>query len=258
MLDQITPVIITFNEEANIGRTLGQLEWAKNVVVMDSFSTDQTESKCRAYKNVTFVQRQFDDFASQCTAAINHASINTEWVMSLDADYFVPSALKQELDNLEPDNSVDGYRASFEYCINGERIGTSLYPPRIVLARHKQLTFRMDGHAHRRAVPGEVLSLKNIILHDDRKAEQDWQNNQKRYAAQEAEKILAEPVTSINSSAWVRKHFVYTPFVVAFYLGVICGMLFCGSNARLYMKQRIYFERLLQKELKMAKKSLYR
>ena len=42
MLDQITPLILTYNEAPNIGRTLEQLTWARDIVVVDSFSTDDT------------------------------------------------------------------------------------------------------------------------------------------------------------------------------------------------------------------------
>ena len=43
MLDHITPVILTFNEQENIQRTLNALRWAKRILVVDSFSNDQTE-----------------------------------------------------------------------------------------------------------------------------------------------------------------------------------------------------------------------
>jgi hypothetical protein len=42
MLDHITPVLLTFNEEPNIARTLAHLAWAKDIVVVDSGSTDGT------------------------------------------------------------------------------------------------------------------------------------------------------------------------------------------------------------------------
>ena len=41
-LDQVTPLLLTYNEEANISRTLACLHWAQRVVVVDSFSTDAT------------------------------------------------------------------------------------------------------------------------------------------------------------------------------------------------------------------------
>ncbi|MFN5855908.1 MAG: glycosyltransferase, partial [Pseudanabaenaceae cyanobacterium] len=42
MIEQIQPLILTYNEAPNIARTLAKLSWAKRIVVIDSFSTDET------------------------------------------------------------------------------------------------------------------------------------------------------------------------------------------------------------------------
>ena len=42
MLAEITPVILTYNEAANIGRSLERLGWAREIVIVDSHSTDDT------------------------------------------------------------------------------------------------------------------------------------------------------------------------------------------------------------------------
>ena len=60
MLDQITPVILTFNEAPNIGRTLSMLKWAKDIVIVDSISTDDTRDIARTYPNVRVFERLFD------------------------------------------------------------------------------------------------------------------------------------------------------------------------------------------------------
>ena len=51
MLDLITPAILTYNEEPNLHRTLQALSWAKQVIVIDSFSTDKTLEICSQYSN---------------------------------------------------------------------------------------------------------------------------------------------------------------------------------------------------------------
>src|SRR5215217_7735082 len=85
MIEDITPVIITYNEAANIARTLGRLVWARRIVVVDSGSTDETLEIIRSYPQTELINRPFDDFASQCNFAI--AQVTTTWVLSLDADY---------------------------------------------------------------------------------------------------------------------------------------------------------------------------
>ena len=92
MLAQITPVVLTYNEAANIGRVLARLTWADRVVVLDSFSTDETESIASGYPNVTFQQRRFDTHANQWNFGLRETGIGTPWVLALDADYVLPEA----------------------------------------------------------------------------------------------------------------------------------------------------------------------
>ena len=65
MLSDITPVILTYNEEPNLGRTLESLRWAPRVVVVDSGSTDATRAIAERFSNVAWFERRFDDFARQ-------------------------------------------------------------------------------------------------------------------------------------------------------------------------------------------------
>ena len=72
LLDRITVLLLTYNEEANIGRTLEQLSWARRILVVDSGSTDQTLAIVDQYPQATVLTRAFDDFAkSGADAAAN-------------------------------------------------------------------------------------------------------------------------------------------------------------------------------------------
>ena len=73
MLEQITPVLLTYNEEENIGRTLGQLGWASDVVVVDSYSTDNTVEIARSRIQVRLFQRTFDTHAQQWNFAVQNS-----------------------------------------------------------------------------------------------------------------------------------------------------------------------------------------
>src|SRR5476649_1858196 len=129
MLDQITPLVLTFNEAPNIARTLGRLVWAREVVVVDSFSTDGTVELVAAHPNARLVQRKFDCHADQWNFGLHASGINTEWVLALDADFFVPDALEREISVLAPDDDIDGYQVPFKYCIDGRPLRNTVYPP---------------------------------------------------------------------------------------------------------------------------------
>src|SRR6188508_2232450 len=83
--DEITPIVITYNEEPNIGRCLAGLTWARRIVVVDSGSTDRTLDICSGFSQVEVLRRPFDSFAQQCNFALSHVA--SEWALSLDADY---------------------------------------------------------------------------------------------------------------------------------------------------------------------------
>src|SRR5262245_52840373 len=104
MLEDVTPLIITYDEAPNIVRTLDRVTWAKRIVVIDSGSTDQTIEIVRSYPQAELIQRPFDDFANQCNFGI--AQVKTPWVLSLDADYELSEEVVRELSDLQPHSAT--------------------------------------------------------------------------------------------------------------------------------------------------------
>ena len=87
MHDQIVPLILTFNEESNLARVLSKLDWAKVVVVIDSYSSDRTQAIAESFQNVSFHQREFDCHANQWNMGLETAGRLGNWVLALDSDY---------------------------------------------------------------------------------------------------------------------------------------------------------------------------
>ncbi len=165
--DEITVMILTFNEESNIARTLDALAWAPNVLIIDSGSTDETLAILARYPNVRIVTRKFDTFADQCNFGLTQ--VHTPWVLSLDADYELSEALGREICGLTPESRVVGYRAGFIYRIFGKPLSSTLYPDRVVLYRTGLAKYRNEGHGHRVMIDGTITALAARIYHDDRK-----------------------------------------------------------------------------------------
>ncbi|MDH3322233.1 MAG: glycosyltransferase family 2 protein, partial [Flavobacteriaceae bacterium] len=90
----ISAIIPTFNEALNIEAAIRSVDFADEVIVIDSYSTDHTV-KLASKHNVRLIQRVFDDFSSQKNHAI--ALAENDWVFILDADERVPKALKEEV-----------------------------------------------------------------------------------------------------------------------------------------------------------------
>jgi hypothetical protein len=116
LLDQITPVLLTYNEEQNISRTLSQLAWAKDIVVVDSGSTDGTLAALAHFPNVRVFNCRFDTHGKQWRYATEETNIGTDWLLRLDANYQVSDALIAELARLDPNVAVSAYRVRFDYA----------------------------------------------------------------------------------------------------------------------------------------------
>ena len=247
VLNEITPVVLTRDEAPNIARTLGQLRWAREVLVVDSFSEDDTVAMARSFPNVRVVERPFDDHAAQWRFGIAHAQ--TPWVLLLDADYFVPDEAVREIAALEPPPDVAAYEVAFRYAIDGRALRAALYPPHPVLLRAGAFDVYQDGHAQRTRVAGRTERLRVPFVHDDRKPWPRFVERQRRYAQQEAEKLRRAPWRALNTAARLRKLRSIAPFAVVVHALFAKGLILDGRAGWQYAKERFVAEWLLLREL---------
>ena len=245
MLDQITPLVLTYNEDSNIGRVLRQLSWASDVVVVDSFSNDETLEIVKDFPQVRVYQREFDTHAGQWNFGLKETAIASEWVLALDADYVLTDEFVEELQTLNPNESAQGYQASFRYCIEGRRIRSGIYPPVTVLYRRNAGFYQQDGHTHRLVVNGALDKLNAPILHDDRKPISRWFEAQVRYTKLEADKLLSSDPRTLGWKDRIRRWRVVAPVAVLFYCLILRGGILDGWPGWYYAFQRLLAESML-------------
>jgi glycosyltransferase involved in cell wall biosynthesis len=244
--DQITPLLITFNEAPNIARVLEKLRWAHRIVVVDSGSTDGTLDIIARFPMVEVVHRAFDSFAEQCNFGLQ--LIRTEWVLSLDADYELSDQLISELRELKG-AGVAGYRAPFIYRIFGRPLRGSLYPPRVVLYRVRDGRYANEGHGHRVSISGAIGNLRAPIYHDDRKPLSRWFHSQQNYARLEAEYLLKTPGEKLTRNDKIRRAGWPAPLFVLFYTLFAKGCILDGWPGWFYALQRLIAETMISLEL---------
>ena len=248
MRDEITVLILTFNEAPNIVRTLRRLSWARSILLLDSFSSDDTIALAqRAHPTVLVAQRRFDSFAQQCNFGL--ALITTGWVLSLDADYVLTPELVDEISTLDPPEDIAGYSAQFRYCIFGRPLRSTIYPPRTVLYRRKLATYHDEGHGHRVTVSGKVTELSGKIDHDDRKPLSYWLQSQKRYAIIEARHLRTTPAAQLSFQDRLRRKIFLAAPAMFLYLLVGRGFILDGWRGWYYVCQRTFAEMLLSRRL---------
>jgi glycosyltransferase involved in cell wall biosynthesis len=249
MLDQITPLILTYNESPNIARTVAGLSWAKEIVVVDSFSDDDTCEIAASFPRVRVVQRAFDSHRNQWEFGLKETGISSDWVLALDADYTVSRELVDELERLQPATATAGYRVNFVYCVKGRELRSGIYPPVMVLYRRDRATYVQDGHTQRVALEGSIETLQSPLFHDDRKSLSRWFKSQTRYTELEAQKLFAANPSDLGLADRLRRwRFVLPPAMLVYCL-IIRGGVLDGWPGFHYAFQRTLAELMLSLHL---------
>jgi glycosyltransferase involved in cell wall biosynthesis len=216
------------------------------VLVVDSFSSDQTTEIARSFPNVEVTQREFDSFAGQCNHALGHVS--SDWVLSLDADYMLTPELSAEIQSLR-DAKADAFRATFTYCSHGHPLRGTLYPARSVLYRKAVARYEDFGHGHKVRIEGRVQDLAGHMLHDDRKPLCRWLRNQMHYAKQEADYLDTTADAELSTIDKIRRAILPAPLAVGFYVMFAKLCVLDGWAGWHYTMQRVLAEVLISLEL---------
>lgn len=252
-LDSITPLILTWNEEPNLRRCLERLHWAKEVVIIDSGSTDATAAIAAEFPNTRLLTRPFDCHTTQWNFGVDACSTN--WILSLDCDYVLGTGFEDELARLDANTTCDAFYASFRYLIFGKPLRACLYPPRAVLFRKDRCHYVPDGHTQILSIPGVTAHLTTRIDHDDRKPLTRWFASQDKYAKLEAEKLSS--LTQLSVQDRIRRTMILGPIVVFFYTLLVRRTALDGLHGWFYAFQRTLAEimlslRLLERRLDRA------
>jgi glycosyltransferase involved in cell wall biosynthesis len=242
MLKQITPVVLTYNEEPNIRRTLESLRWAERVVVLDSGSSDGTERIAKSFSNVDWHVRRFDSHRSQWEHAIRNTGIQTAFVLALDADMSAPDSFMLEMSSAFLRKNYMGAIVPFEYRTLGRPLRGSVYPPQLRVFRPEAVKITQPGHSQEFSIIGPTYRLKARLIHDDRKALDRWVASQLSYASLEAERIRARESYRFRDRL---RELGLMPLIAGALAYVRAGGPLRGAAAIRYAYERATYESLL-------------
>ncbi len=109
---KISALLPAYNEEERLANALKSLEFVDEIILLDSYSTDNTLKIAASFKNVTIIQRKFDDFSTHKNFGISHCS--HPWVLALDADEVVTDALKKEIEAINLEKTLSDNIVAFK------------------------------------------------------------------------------------------------------------------------------------------------
>jgi len=188
-MTKITAIIPTFNEESNIQRALDSVDFADEIIVIDSFSTDKTVDIIKESRAI-LLQRTFDDFSNQKNFAISKAS--NDWVFLLDADEIIPEKLKGEI--LQTANSNSDFTAFHVYrrfFFKRKKLNFSGWKRDKVIRLFRKDSCKYVGKVHEKIyTKGNIGFLKERINHYSYKNYSQYKNKLKNYAKLQAQELL--------------------------------------------------------------------
>lgn len=200
----LSVAIITFNEEANIGRTLrAAMGVADEIIVVDSGSTDRTLEIAREFGHIVNVYTEpWKGFARQKNSAIEKCT--GEWVLSLDADEELTPDLAGEIRVAVTGDSVDGYWIKrLNYFLGRAMRHGGQYPdPKLRLFRRGKGRCRERAVHETFEVDGVTATLKNSMLHHAYPTLTSYIEHMNSYSSLGAEIAVAKGQTSGNIVAF--------------------------------------------------------
>jgi len=189
----VSAVIITRNESLNIRRTLSKLYWCDEIVVLDSYSTDDTVAICKEFGCRVFFHR-FEGYGAQKRMAVSKAKNN--WILSLDADEVLSDALILEMTTefARSEPSCSGYELpmnlvflekEFRYGKESQRYFLRLFDKRKGNYDNKNVHEKIG-------LSGEIKKFDHTILHYSYTSVEQWYKKCDQYSSLSAEAAMGK------------------------------------------------------------------
>lgn len=187
----ISALVITLNEERNIGECLRGLSWADEIVVVDSLSTDRTVEIARRYTDKV-VLREFTGYSDQKSAALALAA--NEWVLIIDADEVVTPELAAEVRAAVERGDCDGFRIPrLTWFLDRPMRHCGWWPDyQLRLARKAKARFPERLVHETLVVDGPLGTLSNHLIHHSYRTLGDYMTKMVRYADASARQRVNE------------------------------------------------------------------
>jgi len=204
----VSVVIVTKNEEKNIGDALESARDFSEIVVIDSFSSDRTLDICKKYTGNVY-QEQWEGYARQKQKGIDRASLS--WVLILDADERITRELKSEIASTLKDKNCSGFyipRKNF-FLDRWIRHG-GWWPDYTLRLFRRDKAYIEEREVHEKViVQGSTGYLRNPMEHYTSRTLSDFLKKQEDYSTLAAKEMHRQGFRAGTLSFTVRPFFTF-------------------------------------------------
>jgi len=191
----VSVLILTRNEEANLGECLASVRWAAQAFVVDSLSTDRT-AEIAHQLGAQVYPHAFEGYANQREWALENLPFTHDWILMLDADERVPPPLAEEITRVvrSQDETAAGFYLARRFFFEGRWLKHGGLYPTWLLRLFRRGRARVEQRAVNEhvVVDGATGYLTQPFDHVDHRPLSDWISKQSRYAELEAEDYFSE------------------------------------------------------------------
>jgi glycosyltransferase involved in cell wall biosynthesis len=250
-MTKITAIIPTLNEEVHIEEAIKCLDFADEIIVIDSLSTDKTVAIAKQH-NVRIIKREFDDFSSQKNFAIDQAK--NQWIYILDADERVtPEVRKEILEAVKNPKECVGFFVRRNFFFMGKNIKFGgCQRDKVVRLFLKEFCRYNGNKVHETiAAKGKLGFFKHKIEHFSYRSYDHYISKMNHYAAIRAKQYheQGKQVTLFHLLVKPPARFVIHYFIRGGFLDGFAGFVFAKVHAYSVLSRYIKLW-LLNKEIK--------
>lgn len=208
----LTTIILTYNEEKNIEKCiLSAKKISKRIIVMDSYSTDNTVNIAKKL-GADVYQNEFESQSQQFNYTLENYSVDTAWIMKLDADERLNGELQKEIEYKCESNiasEVNGIILRIEVNFLGKSLKHGgIYPIKRLSIFKNGFGYveqkLMDEHIVLKK--GKTVEIKNAdLIHQDYKDLTAWIDKHNKYSSREVEDYFNREATNSDTELLDRK-----------------------------------------------------
>lgn len=221
----ITALLITYNEEQHIERFLKDADYADEIIIVDSNSTDKTTEIASKHSKVKIFKRAFSNFSDQKNFALQQSK--NEWVTFFDADEEITPKLKKELiEKVNSNSDISVYIGYHDFYFKNKKVSFSgqqnVNAPR--LFKKSICKYRENLKVHEQLdYEGKSDNLKHKIKHHTLTDENKYLDKLNKYSYLRAEELYLKQVKPSFFHFYIKPSYRFINYYLI-RLGILDGI----------------------------------